>query len=300
MDRLVEDYLAWCRARGLSPKTINDGYGYPLRGVFLPFCDREGIARADQLSNRVLDRLTSELLEKGGIRGVLSKHTVHSYVRSINHFLSWAGKEGELGQVKAQTPKLPKKIIDVLSREEIDQLESAALNDRDRLIVRLLADTGIRRGELVGLRVSDLVERDRNYYLHVRGKGARDRLVPIPRLHRQFERFAQRGRPGGIRTDRIFVSLRRREAGDYAPLTPSGVDQVISTLAQVAGINKRVYPHVLRHSYATYALTRGMNPIQLAQILGHSSLAMIQNVYSHLSPRDAYEAMANVLITDQN
>ncbi len=75
---------------------------------------------------------------------------------------------------------------------------------------------------------------------------------------------------------------------------------MIATLAQVAGINKRVYPHVLRHSYATYALTRGMNPIQLAQILGHSSLAMIQNVYSHLSPRDAYEAMANVLITDQN
>jgi hypothetical protein len=56
IDRLVEDYLAWCRARGLSPKTINDGYGYPLRGVFLPFCDREGIATADQLSNRVLDR----------------------------------------------------------------------------------------------------------------------------------------------------------------------------------------------------------------------------------------------------
>lgn len=166
---------------------------------------------------------------------MLSKHTVHSYVRSINHFLSWAGKEGELGQVKAQTPKLPRKIIDVLSREEIDRLERAALNNRDRLIVRLLADTGIRRGELVGLRVSDLVERDRNYYLHVRGKGA-----------------------------------------------------------------PRVYPHVLRHSYATYALTRGMNPIQLAQILGHSSLAMIQNVYSHLSPRDAYEAMANVLITDQN
>jgi integrase len=54
---------------------------------------------------------------------------------------------------------------------------------------------------------------------------------------------------------------------------------------------KRVYPRVLRHSYATWALARGMNPIQLAQILGHSSLAMIQNVYSHLSPSDAYEAM---------
>jgi hypothetical protein len=58
---------------------INDGYGYPLRGVFLPFWDREGIARADHLSNRVLDRLTSELLEKRGMRGVNGHLKVPSF-----------------------------------------------------------------------------------------------------------------------------------------------------------------------------------------------------------------------------
>jgi integrase len=298
--KLVDDYLSWCRARGLSPKTIKEGYGYPLRNVLLPFCGREEITKPGQLSSRILDRLTSELLEQGGKRGALSKHSVHSYARAINHFLAWAHKEGEIGPVRAQTPKLPKKIVDVLSREEISQLEDTALNERDKLIIRILADTGVRVGELIGLRVSDLIERDRNYYLHVRGKGARDRLVPIPRLSRRVLRFAERGRPHDARTDRLFVGLRRRPGGDYEALTASGVGQVVRTLGEVAGVRKRVYPHVLRHSYATYALTRGMNPVQLAQILGHSSLSMIQNVYSHLSPHDAYEAMAKVLLADED
>jgi integrase len=59
-----------------------------------------------------------------------------------------------------------------------------------------------------------------------------------------------------------------------------------------------VYPHLLRHSFATWVLTRGMNPVMLAHILGHTSLAMIQNVYSHLTPTDACEAMVRALAED--
>jgi integrase len=68
----------------------------------------------------------------------------------------------------------------------------------------------------------------------------------------------------------------------------------------MAGVMKRVYPHLLRHSFATWQLSRGMNPIQLAQILGHSSLTMIQAVYSHLSPGDAYEAMLRTLREEED
>jgi len=70
---------------------------------------------------------------------------------------------------------------------------------------------------------------------------------------------------------------------------------MIKIIGQVAGVEKRVYPHLLRHSFITWSLTRGMNPIQLAQIVGHTSLAMIQQVYSHLTPSDAYDAMLRVL-----
>ncbi len=299
LESLIGDYLAHCRARGLSPSTVNQSYRYPLHGILLPFCARENIREIGSLTARKLDVLSAELLENGGRNGSpLSKHSVHSYTRAINHFLTWAQKEGEKVPAKAQLPRLPKRLVDVLSREEIQHMEEAARSERDKLIVRILADTGLRVGELLGLRTSDLIEQGRNYYLHVRGKGSQDRLVPVPRLYRRLRIFAERGRPRDAGSTRLFISHRRRPGGEYQPLTTSGVDQMLRHLAEEAGITKRVYPHLLRHSFATWQLTRGMNPIQLAQILGHSSLAMIQQVYSHLSPGDAYEAMLRTLQDD--
>jgi integrase/recombinase XerD len=70
---------------------------------------------------------------------------------------------------------------------------------------------------------------------------------------------------------------------------------VVRNVAELAGIRKRTYPHMLRHSYATWALNRGMNPIMLAQVLGHSSLVMIQRAYAHSTPADAHELLAKLL-----
>jgi hypothetical protein len=136
------------------------------------------------------------------------------------------------------------------------------------------------------------VEQNRNYYLQVRGKGS-DRpphagaegLPPLAHLHR-----ARPAEGGGEHTS-VLVPSPPAERSDYEPLTTSGVDQMIRNVAEKAGITKRVYPHLPGHSFAMAALARGMNPIQLAQILGHSSLTMIQAVYSHLSSVDAYAAI---------
>src|SRR5205823_8197851 len=98
---------------------------------------------------------------------------------------------------------------------------------------------------------------------------------------------------------RMFVSLRRGSNGFYEPLTPSGVGQLLRDLAYRATISKRVHPHLFRHSFATEALRRGMNPVQLAQILGHTGLRMIDSVYSHLTVTDAYEAMMRMLTEDK-
>jgi integrase len=65
-------------------------------------------------------------------------------------------------------------------------MEDAARTERDKLIVRVLADTGLRVDELLGMRTTDLIEQNRNYYLRARGKGAKDRLVPAPRLYRRL------------------------------------------------------------------------------------------------------------------
>lgn len=295
ISRLVDDYLADCRARGLSPKTIKDAYAYPLLHVLLPWCERNDIVEIGQLTNRTLNRLTSELLEQGGKRKQLSRFTVDTYVRNVNLFLSWCRREGLVGEVRAQTPQLPRRVLDVLTRQEVDRLEDTARSERDKVIVRLLADTGIRAGELIGLRESDLVESGRDRYVRVHGKGAKDRLVPVqPQLYRRLQRLV-RGRPVEAREDRIFLSLTRRRGGAYEPLTTAGLQQLIRILGERAGLQKRVHPHLLRHSFATTMLNRQMDPITLSRILGHASLVMIQRTYAHQTAGDLSEALLRAL-----
>lgn len=89
----------------------------PALGVFLPFCEREGITEVSAINARVLDRLSSWLLESGGRNGqAISPYSVHSYARAINHFLSWVKREGEPVEAKADLPKLPKRLVEVLSQ----------------------------------------------------------------------------------------------------------------------------------------------------------------------------------------
>jgi integrase len=119
--------------------------------------------------------------------------------------------------------------------------------------------------------------------------------VPVPpALYRRLRRYADRGRPAETHSDRLFLALRRNPLGKFDALTTSGVSQVLRLLAVAAGIKKRVHPHLLRHLFATWALTRWMNPLTLAQILGHSSLVMIQNVYAHMTPAASYDALIKV------
>src|SRR5205085_1962539 len=99
-------------------------YGYALRDVFLPWASRAGVMEADKLDQRQLDRFTSDLLETVGPRGhTLSRHTVHSYVRPVRQFLAWARKEGDItSTARPQLPRLGRRVIDVLSRDEIARI----------------------------------------------------------------------------------------------------------------------------------------------------------------------------------
>jgi integrase/recombinase XerD len=295
VETLVEDYLTSCRARGLSRATIEQAYSYSLKQVFLPWCRDQAITEPAALTQRELDRFTATLLETGGRRGPLSKHTVHSYVRAVRQLLAWAQKEGEVGAARPQLPRLPRRLVETLSRDEIDRLEAAAENPRDRLIVRLLADTGIRVSELCGLMSGDVLHHERRSLLRIHGKGDKERLVPLtPPFARQLERFVRELPDDGDRA--VFRASRRGPDGRYGRLTRSGVLQLLRSLAYRAGITRRVHPHLFRHSFATEALRRGMNPLQLADVLGHNGLRMIESVYAHLTVDDAYDAVMQMLL----
>jgi integrase len=300
LHHLVDDYLISCRARGLAPGTISTSYGYPLRCVFLPWCDEHGIDGPEGLTHRTIDAFSVDLLDRPGRRGrKISKFTVHSYVRAIRSFLTWCAKEGEKVEARPSLPRLPRRVIDVLSREEITKMEEVVPAERDKIIIRILADCGIRASELCQLKTDDVVRHDRQAFLRVFGKGERWRLVPVqPALLRRIERYIRSGRPADSPYAELFLGLRKGRSGDYEPLTRSGLFQIVEHAAVRAGLEARnVHPHLFRHSFITNALRAGVSPLILSQVAGHSSMRMIEQVYSHLNAGDSYDALLRAITT---
>ncbi len=297
LEALVADYLAHQRARGLSPRTLALTENV-LEAQWLPWCSKERVIEPEQLTQQVLDRWSAHLLQDHPTPAgtPLARESVRTYLRTLGSFVRWAQEADNTIGAKLRThqPVAEHRLMETLTREEITRMEDAASTERDKLMIRLLADSGIRLGELLGLRGADLVEQGRDErYIKVRGKGARDRLVPLqPRLFIRLRKYAERGRPTSSRAERIFVTTRRSpKTGEYEPLAPRSVQNMIHFTAQAAGIERQIHPHLFRHSYATWALRKGMNPLQLQRILGHADLSMISGVYSHLTASDSYTAM---------
>jgi integrase len=292
LSRLVDDYVTHVRARGLSPST-DTAYTHALRTILLPWCTGEGIERVEQLDRRAVDRLSTNLLTRISARGEpLSRASVHTYTRGVRRFLTWALGEGESVAAKPQLPKLGEHHRDVLRAVEIDQLEAAAPVERDKIIIRILSDCGLREGEVVRLRVQDVVRPENRGLLHVRGKGQRERPVPVPpRLLRRIERLTE---GGDSPNEPLFLGVRRGRSGDYEPLTESGVRQLVRNAGLRARLRRPVNPHLLRHSWITEMLRQGVDALQVSIIAG-CSLKVILDHYQHLSEEDAYGSMIKAL-----
>jgi integrase/recombinase XerD len=295
IDELITEWLANPQFR---PRT-RDSYQNVLRKIWRPWMVEHGITLED-MDQRALDRWVVHLQTEGGPRGPLAPRSVLTYGRTVNHFLNWARRERALrADAKARPPRPDRKLLVVLTRAEIQRLEDTATAERDKLIIRTLADTGIRLEELLGLRPDSLVRSGAEHYLRVMGKGGRERDVPIlGALYTRLRRYADHGRPRDAATTRLFVGLKRRPDGTYAALTSRGVQLMLHSTAEQAGIRKRVHPHLLRHSYATWMIRKGRNLISLQGDMGHRSLAMLQGVYSHLAPGDRHHDYMEILSAD--
>jgi integrase/recombinase XerD len=297
LQALASDYQAHQRAGRWSPRTAALNANV-LDKTFLRWCADNEVTRPDQLNQRVIDRWTAYLLEdhQTPTGHGLARESVRTYTRTLGSFIKWAQEEGAVtGKVKSRQPTRERKLVETLTRQEIQKLEDTATTARDALIIRLLADSGIRLGELLGLRASDLVEQGRERFIHVKGKGARERLVPVvPALFTRLKRYA------GHSGDRIFMTVRRSpKTGQLERLRPRSVQNMIGFVAQAAGV-RATHPHTFRHSFATWCLQppRSMNPVTLAKILGHKDLRMIVEVYAHLIAADTYNALIEVMRAD--
>ena len=254
----VEHFVTAKAAEGASPKTI-EWYRMVL-----------GRAARDLGARRPLDALTPVELRTWllGLRATLSPISVAGYVRGLKAFGNWCAAE-QLAEARAvrtlRRPQVPHKLVEPLSDDALRRLLDAG-SVRDRAIVLLFFDTGLRLSELAGLRRCDLRS---DGSIKVVGKGARERIVPVGNAARQaLLRYLRQ-----TDSDPSGPVLRSRGGG---PLGWRGIQQVFNRLKRRAGIPGRCSPHTLRHTFARSYLMNGGDAFSLQRILGHTTLDMVK------------------------
>jgi site-specific recombinase XerD len=195
--------LADVKARRRGEKTLSY-YEAVLTKQFLPFCLKAGVTDLGSIDQKLINLWTTDLGERRpkaspnakARTGKLSVSTVDSYERTVNQFLRWARVVAReiTGEVRAQRPNIPQLSRRVLEGADVELMEGATDSERDKLIINVLWQTGMRASELTGLTTDDLIEgSDRSYFLHVKGKAGHERDVPIqPALYRRLRRFAEK------------------------------------------------------------------------------------------------------------
>lgn len=293
----IEDYLVHCRSQGVKPSTIKHSYGYSLRAVLLPWCQREGIASVAGINQQALERFAADLRRRStGAGKPLAEATIWTYQKAANQLLRWYAAEHATTAPNVHLHQPAGRKVHTLERDQIALLERTAATERDRVIVRLLADTGMRPGELVAITKGDLRLQGRRHYVSVRGE-TEERDVPItPEMFARLRALA----PGGD-DDSVFIGLRRdRRTGEREVLTVPGVRQMVGALALDAGIRFVVSPNVIRHSACRWLLMSGQSTIVVERILGHGSEAMIRQHYDNLGADDAHDRLMQVLRAERS
>jgi site-specific recombinase XerD len=208
-----------------------------------------------------------------------SAGTVKVHMSALRFLYKKVLKRRDLSFDDLVYPKKPKKLPVVLSPEEVARLIKAAANPMHRAILMVLYGTGIRRTEASLLKVSDIDSQ--RMVLHIRrGKGARDRDVPVsPKLLEALRTYWRWKKPKSF----LFHSAFDHR-GQEQPICGKTVWNICKGAAVRAGIQKKIGPHTLRHSFATHHLEAGTDLRTIQLLLGHANLEHT-TVYLHLSHR---------------
>ena len=202
-----------------------------------------------------------------------------STLRSYYNFMMRDGLVKSNPVIKVIRPKIEKKLPEFVSEDNINiLLNSELFNDdfegmRDKLIVELLYGTGIRRAELIGIKIPD-VDLE-NKIIKVTGKGNKQRIIPFPNiLVSIFEKYLYYRNEILSETSNLFIIKSGK------PVYPNLVYRVVKrNISLVSSIKKRS-PHTLRHSYATHLLNNGADINAVKELLGHANLSATQ-IYTH-------------------
>ena len=267
LNRRIKYYLGAKRIDGLSDKTLGNYR-----------CNLEMFAAR---VNKSAAKVTTD-----DIRGYISyldetRHlkdtSLQTHINTLRAFFGWLHTEERIKKnpmSKIKSLKLDKKgARQALTVEELERLRDACKTYREKALIEFLVSTGCRLSEIAQLRAADLNLADRS--VQVTGKGDKDRVVYFSVRARLMVQEYIVQRKGG---DGLFVSNK----SPYEPLKPRAIQRIVRSLSERAGLEGRVHPHLLRHTFATHALNGGMDVTVIQRLLGHEDIATTQ-IYAELN-----------------
>lgn len=283
LEQQVEDYLRYCQLeRGLSLNTLT-AYRQDLM-EFLAYLKQENISSWPTEAIEI-DAFLAQQKDKNKANSSISR--MISSLRKLYQWLARQNIQKLNPMIEIDSPKKEKRLPIALSQKEVNLLLETPdvkqkLGLRDRALLETLYATGMRVSELINLKLED-VHFDLKL-IKVFGKGSKERLVPITDVALNWiQRYCQDFRNNlvlakGKSTDYVFLNNRA------APLTRQAVWQIIKRYCKMAGIDKDVTPHTLRHTFATHLLENGADLRVVQEILGHSDISTTQ-IYTNLTQK---------------
>ncbi len=279
---LVLDFLSYLELeRGLSRNTLNayrtDLFQY---GEYLSAHGKDALhARPADVADFLAELATGES------RPACSASTIHRKAACLRSFYKHLRRDELIGDdptAALTAPRRAKKLPQVLNYAEVQKLLAAPRGSepttlRDRALLEVMYACGLRASETIGLELADIDMREG--FLRARGKGSKERLVPLGRQAIAAISAYLRGRPklvGERHEPKLFVNFRG------GPLTRQGLYKIVQRHAREAGLGGRMSPHTLRHSFATHLLAGGCDLRAVQEMLGHADISTTQ-MYTHLS-----------------
>lgn len=252
---------------------------------FFDFLRRQGVASLKEIDRTILREYLSDLMGRGFVKGSIARKL--SAVRSFYRYLL-REEMVQTNPVKdTSSPRLDRRLPDFLTAEEMVRLIeapnlSSPIGLRDRALLELLYASGLRVSELARL-VLEQVNMDTRE-IRVWGKGSKERITLMgePALQ-ALTAYLRDGRPelmGGKKTSAVFLN---RYGGR---LTERSVQALLQSYARSIGLDKKIHPHMLRHTFATHMLDGGADLRVVQELLGHASLSTTQ-IYTHVSKSQA-------------
>jgi integrase/recombinase XerC len=247
-------------------------------GCLAEFCDKNGIPGFTELKSHQLRRFAA-VSHAGG----LAPRSVQRRLSGVRSFMKYLIREGALKSnpgAGVAAPQVARRLPDTLDADQMARLLRIEGSEpdtvRDRAMLELFYSSGLRLAELTGLDLGDVDLADNT--VRMTGKGSKTRIVPVGRFAREAVAawLAIRDESANAGEQALFVSNRGTR------ISPRTVQNRVRYWAQRAGLSRRVYPHLFRHSFATHLLESSSDLRSVQEMLGHADISTTQ-IYTHLN-----------------